>query len=91
MISLGFLKQKKWIALILVILGAGGYYYYSSKTVTRVAPVTEKDAVAVSTGTIKTTIQGVGTVTASSTQTLQFNSNGKIVAWNVKIGDTVKK
>ena len=93
MISLRFLKQKKWIAVILVILGIGGYYYYSSSsnTTNRMTPVTEKDAVAVSTGTIKETIQGVGTVTAASTQTLQFNSNGKITAWNVKIGDKVKK
>lgn len=40
---------------------------------------------------MKSTIQGVGTATASSTQSLQFNSNGKIVKWNVSAGDKVKK
>ncbi|MFB0964841.1 MAG: biotin/lipoyl-binding protein, partial [Patescibacteria group bacterium] len=53
--------------------------------------VTEKDTVAAFTGTVKSTIQGVGTATASSTQSLQFNSNGKIVKWNVQPGDKVKK
>ena len=43
------------------------------------------------TGSVRSTIQGVGTATASSTQTLQFNSNGKIVKWNANPGDKVKK
>lgn len=40
---------------------------------------------------MRSVIQGVGTATASSTQTLQFNSNGKIVKWNANPGDKVKK
>lgn len=51
----------------------------------------EKDAVTATGGSVRSVIQGVGTATASSTQTLQFNSNGKIVKWNANPGDKVKK
>lgn len=86
--------QKKTLAIIasVAVLGAGAWYYSSSKSSSTVTAMpTEKDAVAAFTGTVRSTIQGVGTATASSTQTLEFNSNGKIVKWNANAGDTVKK
>lgn len=88
------MKKSTIIAVSVVTLAcAGGWYYSSSssKTATTVARPTEKDAVAAFTGSVRSTIQGVGTATASSTQTLQFNSNGKIVKWNANPGDKVKK
>lgn len=76
-----------------VLASVGGWYYFSSSsgTPTTVARPTEKDAVAASSGSVRSVIQGVGTATAFSTQTLQFNSNGKIVKWNANPGDKVKK
>lgn len=88
------MKKKTIVfALCALLVTGGGYAYYSSsKTSTSAtARVTEKDTVAAFTGSVKSTIQGVGTATASSTQSLQFNSNGKIVKWNVEPGSKVKK
>ncbi len=86
---------KKTLASVLAIfiVSSGGWYAYFASKKENARPIlpTETDAVAVFTGTVRSTIQGVGTVTTSSTQTLQFNSNGKIVAWNVAPGNHVKK
>ncbi|MDQ1343613.1 MAG: HlyD family secretion protein [Patescibacteria group bacterium] len=85
-------KQTLAILASVIVLAGAGYSYSKSKTAsTASVRVTEKDTVAAFSGTVRSTIQGVGTATASSTQSLQFNSNGKIVAWNVSAGDRVKK
>ncbi len=52
------------------------------------------NSIFVATGSIQETIKAVGTSKAVSTQKLQFNVNGdflKIAAWNVRVGQRVKK
>lgn len=87
------MKKKPVIIVSVAVVASVAVWYgfFSGSSSTAPVRITEKDTAVAHTGTIRTVIQGVGTATAASTQTLQFNSNGKIVKWNVAPGDKVKK
>ncbi len=91
--NFSIVKRRPIISVLTAVsVGFSAWYFWpSSDSATPSVRPAEKDAVAAFTGSVRSTIQGVGTATAASTQTLEFNSNGKIVRWDAKPGERVKK
>ena len=84
-------KSKRWIWLSIIILAAGLFSVYlilnhSNKTGTETI-----NTLAVSRGSITESIDSVGTVEASPSIELTWDSNGVVKPYDLQIGDQVNK
>jgi multidrug efflux pump subunit AcrA (membrane-fusion protein) len=88
-------KRRGWLVLsavvVVALVAAGGVWWWTNDNGSSTASpaATTRQLVAVTTGTIDTTVGAEGTVAAAQTDNLNFSSAGTVTAVNVKAGDTV--
>lgn len=82
------LKNKIFIAVLVVAIAGGGYYFYKIKQKNN-TPTSYKVLTA-SKGDLNVSVSGSGQVTALNQVDLNPEGSGKIVSVNVKLGDEVK-
>jgi len=78
-----------WIAVLLVVLGAGGWYVWQAYLAPK-APVAP-ETVAVTRGDIQQTVLANGILQANSLVSVGAQVSGRIEKLDVKVGDTVKQ
>ena len=77
--------------VVVALVAAGGVWWWTSQSSssTTTPPATTKQLVAVTTGTVDSTVAAQGTVAAAQTANLNFSSAGTVTAVNVQAGDKV--
>jgi RND family efflux transporter MFP subunit len=84
----------RWVSLgiLIAVLGGGAYFFIQARQVTAAASTASTLQTATArTGNLVLEASGSGTLVASSEANISFEIDGKLVALDVKLGDTVEK
>lgn len=79
------------VLLVVAIVAIGGYFAYDRFLKPQPVATVATQKVAVTRGTIATTVSGTGSVVPAQTTDLAFNTSGTLVALNATLGQSVKK